>query len=246
MLKKEIIIAGLKVNYLVSQDFQAEHALVFLPGWQSPADLFCSVMADTSNLIALNLPGWGGSERPEASWGLAEYAGFLQEFLGKLNINHPILIGHSIGAAVAVEYLDKLASAKKLIIIGGAIIREKSFKTNVFWVGAKIFRFFLPFVGRDWRRRLSAGLINSDYAQAGGLSDIYQRLIKEDGQEAFRRLHLPTALIWGENDQDTPFSQALRLKAMQSTASLDSIPFAGHYCFLDQPSLFKEAINKYL
>lgn len=246
MEKKTIIISGLSVTYLVSPGFQSDQAIVFLPGWKSPASLFCSVMSETPNLVAVNFPGWPDSERPRATWGLAEYALFLKEFLVKLNITPSVLVGHSVGAAIAVEYLSRVGHAAKFILVDGAIIRERTGKTGVLFIGAKIFRYFLPFINKKWRTRLAGGILSEDYLQAGEMEDIYRRLISEDRQKDFSGLNLPVVMVWGENDQATPLAQAARLKELRPSVTLEVIPDAGHYCFLDQPERFRDIMSKVL
>jgi pimeloyl-ACP methyl ester carboxylesterase len=246
MIKKEVIISGLKVNYLISSDFNPDTAIVFLPGWKSPVDLFCKIMGDIPNLVALNLPGWGGSEKPLETWGLAEYASFVQEFLKKLVINQPVLIGHSVSGAIATEYLNNGGPANKLIVIGGAIIRERLGRSQRLFIAAKIFRFFFPFVNKRWRQRLAGKSLSPDYVQAGEMENIYKRLISEDRQEAFSKLKLPITLIWGRDDRDTPYSYAERLAKLNAQAVLETINNAGHYCFLDQPEEFKKILSKSL
>jgi len=246
MIKREAIISGLRVTYLISSEFNPEKALVFLPGWKSPVDLFCKIIGDIPNLLAINLPGWGGSEIPQGTWGLIEYAKLVQEFLQKLEINNPILIGHSVGGAVAVEYLNNGGRAKKLILIGGAIIRERLGRSQILFLAAKTFRFLFPFVNKKWRQRLAGKSLSVDYIEAGEMEDIYKRLISEDKQEAFSKLDLPTILIWGKNDKATPYSQAERLKNLNSQVILETITEAGHYCFLDKPVEFRKIFFKYL
>ncbi len=246
MIRKEIIISGLKISYLISPDFNLNQAIVFLPGWKSPVDLFCKTMGDLPNLVAINLPGWGGSDKPKEVWGLKEYAKFVQEFSKKLNINNPIIIGHSIGGAIAVEYLNGDNRAKKLIIIGGAIIREKSAKLKLLFLGAKTFRLLFPFINKKVRQRLIGKNLSPDYLQAGEMEEIYKRLINEDRQIAFSKLNLPVTLIWGKDDKDTPLSYADRLAESNQLASLEVINDAGHYCFLDKPEEFRKILFKYL
>lgn len=246
MLKKELIISGLKANYLISAEFNPEKAIIFLPGWKSPVDLFCGVIGDIPNLLAINLPGWGGSERPFETWGLFEYANFVREFLQKLNISNPILIGHSVGAAVAVEYLKNGGRAEKLIIIGGAIIRERSGRAQRIFIAAKIFRSLFPFINKKTRQRLAGKNLSTDYREAGEMVNIYKRLISEDRQETFSKLNLPINLIWGRDDDATPYHYAERLKNLNSRASLEVISDAGHYCFLDKPEEFRKILFKLL
>lgn len=246
MVKKEIVVDNLLVSYSLSSEFNPDQAIVFLPGWKSPVDLFCSIVGDLPNLVAINLPGWGGSEKPHAAWGLVEYADFLKEFLSKLGINNSILIGHSVGAAIATEYLARGGLARKLMIVSGALIREKKASVRLSIIGAKIFRFFLPFVSQMGRRRLAGRKISVDYGEAGELVDIYRRLINEDEQINFSKLALPILLIWGQDDQDTPLEYGQRLAKMNQRAELAIIPQAGHYSFLDQPEAFRQILKKFL
>ena len=88
MIRRELIASGLKISYLISSDFNSEKAIVFLPGWKSPVDLFCKIIGDIPNLIAINLPGWGGSETPKEEWGLSEYAKLVGDVLLKLDISN--------------------------------------------------------------------------------------------------------------------------------------------------------------
>ncbi|MFA6514506.1 MAG: alpha/beta hydrolase [Patescibacteria group bacterium] len=246
MIKKEIIISGLKVNYLISSDFNSEKALVFLPGWKSSVDLFCGIAGDIPNLLAINLPGWGGSEMPPETWGLTEYSKFVQEFLQKLEIIPAILIGHSVGGAIAVEYLSFGGKSQKLILLGGAIIRERLGRSQLMFIGAKIFRFLFPFVNKKMRKRLAGKSLSPDYVEAGEMEEIYKRLISEDRQEVFSNLNLPIVLIWGEDDAATPYNQAKRLKNLNSQTILETISQAGHYAFLDKSDEFRKILFKYL
>lgn len=246
MIKKEIIINGLKINYLISSDFNPNQAVVFLPGWKSPVDLFCSVMGKISNLLAVNLPGWGGSEMPKEDWGLADYSKLVAAVLQKLNVTNPIIIGHSVGGAVAVEYLSSGKEAQKLILLGGAIIRERTGRSQKMFIGAKVFRILFPFINQKWRRRLAGKALSADYLEAGEMTGTYKKLISEDRQIAFFKLQLPIILIWGRDDAETPYRQAEKLKSLSYQAVLETIPDAGHYVFLDKPEEFKKIIAKYL
>lgn len=246
MIKKEIIIDGLKISYLVSPDFKSDQAVVFLPGWKSPVTLFCSVMGNLSNLLAIDLPGWGGSEAPTVDWGLADYSKLVATFLQKLNIVNPIIIGHSVGGAIAVEYLSSGAKAHKLILLGGAVIRERLGRSQRMFIGAKIFRALFPFVNKKWRQRLAGKALSPDYLEAGEMVGTYKKLISEDRQVAFYKLKLPIILIWGRDDAATPYRQAEKLKSLNDQATLEIISDAGHYAFLDKPEEFKRIIAKYL
>ena len=52
--------------------------------------------------------------------------------------------------------------------------------------------------------------------------------------------------MWGENDPDTPISDAHIMEELMPNAALVVIEGAGHYSFLEQPALFKNIIRSYL
>lgn len=244
MLRKEIIVNNLKVNYWLSENFQAEQAIIFLPGWNSPAKLFSQQIA-IKNLLALDLPGFFGSERPLKTWGTPEYAEFLGDFLIKLGITEPILVGHSFGGAIALRYAANNQKVKKLILIGAAIIRVKTLKVGLYYIGAKIFKTIAPFWATKLKKYFYQKIDSVDYLESGNLTDIYKQIIREDSQNYLSDIkNIPTALIWGEIDSATPLDQAYLIKSQLPQSELFVLKGAGHYCFLDKKTEFEEIFSK--
>ncbi|MFZ2310075.1 MAG: alpha/beta hydrolase [Patescibacteria group bacterium] len=243
MLKKEIIINGLKVSYLISDNFQVDQAIIFLPGWNSPADIF-SNSVKINNLLAINLPGFFGSEKPQTVWGTSDYADFLSEFLNKLNIKNSIVVGHSFGGAVALRYASQ-NSVKKLILIGAAIVRTKTSKTRIYYLGAKILKTLLPWLAKKLRQSFYNRIGSLDYLESGQMSDIYQKIIREDSQVYLKEIkNTPVTLIWGEKDLATPLTQAYLIKNQLPNSQLYVLSGAGHYCFLDNKPEFDKIFFK--
>lgn len=243
MLKKEIIINSLKVNYLVSENFQIERAIIFLPGWNSPAEIF-SNQIKIDNFLAINLPGFFGSEKPLTIWGTSDYVSFLSEFLNKLAITNPILVGHSFGGAVALRYASK-NSVKKLILIGAAIVRTKTSKTRIYYLGAKILKTLAPWLAKKMRKSFYGRIGAMDYLESGQMADIYQKVIREDSQSFLKDVqNIPVTLIWGEKDLATPLAQANLIKKQLPNSHFYILADAGHYCFLDNQSEFDKIFFK--
>lgn len=245
MLKKEIIINGLKVSYLISDNFQTDQAIIFLPGWNSPVEIF-SNQVKIDNLLAVDLPGFFGSEKPQAVWGTSEYALFLTELLTKLAIVNPILIGHSFGGAIAIRYASS-QPVKKLILIGAAIVRTKTSKTKFYYIGAKILKTLLPWLAKKLRRSFYNKIGSLDYLESGQMSDIYQKVIREDSQDYLKYIQkVPATLIWGEKDFTAPLTQAYLIKKQLPSSSLFILAGASHYCFLDNKEEFNKIFRKEL
>lgn len=243
MLKKEIIINGLKVNYLVSDIFQPERAIIFLPGWNSPAEIF-SNQFKIDNLLAINLPGFFDSEKPQAIWGVSDYADFLSAFLTKFAITNPVLVGHSFGGAVALRYASR-NYVKKLILIGAAIVRTKTSQTIIYYLGAKILKTLAPWLAKKMRHAFYNRIGSLDYLESGQMTDIYQKIIREDSQSYLKGVqNIPVTLIWGEKDLATPLSQAYLIKEQLPNSYIHVLSGAGHYCFLDNKEDFTKVFFK--
>ncbi|RYD53110.1 MAG: alpha/beta hydrolase [Sphingobacteriales bacterium] len=67
--------------------------------------------------IAINLPGCGGTV-PPAVLSLKHYSGFVQQLLTSLNIDRYTLIGHSMGAKIAMQVAADVPQAiQRLVLI---------------------------------------------------------------------------------------------------------------------------------
>jgi len=83
-------------------------------------------------VIALDLPGFGLSDKPKVSYTIKYYVNFLEKFINKLKINHLYLIGSSLGGHIGVEFtLRNRKIVDKLILISPAGSMPKSFKGTV-------------------------------------------------------------------------------------------------------------------
>lgn len=247
---KNIIIGGLVIRYFQNENTGTSSALVFLHGWGSEAKHFAKTLEHFGDFVAVDLPGFGGSQTPENAWSLDEYVDFLYEFLVKLHVERPVLIGHSFGGSIAIKYAARYGGeVKKLILIGSAGIRSKTVRKYVYHVIAKVLKFFFLLPGmrgmRDKaRQNLYRAIGSEDYIQAGSLTGTYRKIVSEDLKEEMKKIIVPTVLIWGEDDRAVPLTDAHQIAELIRGAELFTIPKAGHYVFLDQEKGFNEILQK--
>ncbi|MEI6587392.1 MAG: alpha/beta hydrolase [Candidatus Moraniibacteriota bacterium] len=249
MLEKQVIIEGLNINYFQSDDLEKERVVVFLHGWGSRAAHLQTIFANLSSFIALDLPGFGGSDLPASPWGVTEFSGFLDSFLLKLEIKNPILVGHSVGGSIIIKYLSVGGMAKKAILIDSSGIRKRGLKIFAYKIITKIFKviFLLPGLNifKDNIRKKFYSAINSvDYIEAGKMAESYKKIIREDLTDDLSKVKTETVLIWGEKDQDTPLWQAKLMREKMVGSKLFVISNAGHFSFIDQPQEFMAIFSK--
>ncbi|EKD58969.1 MAG: Alpha/beta hydrolase fold protein [uncultured bacterium] len=245
MPEKNIIVNGLNVHFYQSEELNCDGPVIFLHGWGSQASHLKSVFEKSENFIALDLPGFGMSERPSSVWTTAEYADFLRDFLLKLSISKPVLVGHSFGGSIIIKYCASHKDVEKIILIGSAGIRKKSSRLVMYKTGARIFNSLLSLpvlkkIKHYLRRKFYTFIGSEDYLDAGEMKDIFQKVINDDLTEELKRLDVETVMIWGEEDKETPISDANNMHELIRKSKLFVISGAGHYVFLDN----KDAFNK--
>ncbi|MFA5993918.1 MAG: alpha/beta hydrolase [Parcubacteria group bacterium] len=244
--KKNIIIQNLNIQYFQSEKIDKNNALVFLHGWGSCTMHFRKTLEKCENFIAVDLPGFGNSEISKTAWSLDDYASFIKEFLKKLNIENPIIAGHSFGGSIGIKYCSNKNKCKKLLLIGSAgIRRKKNAKKYGFFIVAKIFGILLSLpplcnlknIAKEHFYRV---IDSADYINAGALTETYRKVIREDLTNDLKKINVPTILIWGENDNDTPLRDGKLMQKLISNSRLFIVPNAKHYVFLDNEKKFDE------
>ncbi|MEI8103976.1 MAG: alpha/beta hydrolase [Candidatus Moraniibacteriota bacterium] len=252
---KESIVDGLRIHYVQNFSGRADEeasVTVFLHGWGANSESFREVLSYCADAIAIDLPGFGGSEQPKTAWSLNEYALFLKHFLEKLGIQKIILIGHSFGGSIAVRYAARYERAERLILIGSAGIRHKNTVRKAVLLGfAKSLGWLLklPVVGifrQRIRKQLYAWIGSEDYLESGAMQTIYQQIISEDVRDDVQKIKIPVVLIWGNSDKSTPIDDAYVFQKLFPQSRLEIVAQAGHYVFLDAPESFKDVFLKAL
>ncbi len=183
--------------------------------WQFQTDYFGPQQA-----IAIDLPGHGQRlDTLSAEVTVADYAHAVHDIIThELQLNHPIIAGHSLGGAIALsmglEYSQELGG---LILVGtGARLRV------------------LPSILEDARR---ASLVTyRDWAACNSF-DIMTRL---------KEIHLPTLIICGADDPMTPIKYSQYMHDRIQGSTLRIIPHAGHEVMREQPEAVNRAIEEWL
>lgn len=146
----QVIIDGLPVHYELTGKGKL---VLLLHGWGDSVSGLQSLqksLQDKYQVLAVDLPGFGATQMPPATWGLDEYADFIQALLNKLEMTDAYaVIGHSNGGALAIRAISKgTLQPKKLVLLAASGVRnQQPTRRKVLLVVAKIGRaltFWLP------------------------------------------------------------------------------------------------------
>ncbi len=252
--RKNLKLGQQIVSYLQLGNLKgSKPVLVWLHGWGSEAAVWKNQMIKLANegfeSIALDWPGNGFSQKPIRAFALSDYATILQDLVTELQLTNYHLIAHSFGARVIfVANAEGKINPKKVVIIGGAGLRDNSFATRLKrWVGGwggSLVR--LPVIGL-LLSPLARMFRSRDYSRLDGvMADTFRNFIGKDLRSYVSKLLVPTKLIWGEVDQETPLSDAKEMNRLISESTLVSYPEVGHYVFLERPDEVAEEILLFL
>lgn len=95
---------GVAIHYRA--EGQGSPALVFIHGWSMDGGYWqpqIEHFAPTHRVVTLDLAGHGRSGRGRAEWTMAAFGADVRAVVEKLRLDEVVLIGHSMGGAVAVE-----------------------------------------------------------------------------------------------------------------------------------------------
>ena len=248
---KNVIIHGLNIRYYQNGDIDNGDVLVFLHGWGSRALHFVKTLECREHSIAIDLPGFGGSESPRDAWSLSDYASFVREFLHVLGITNPMIAGHSFGGAIGMKYCIDGYGCKKLVLIASAGIRRKSARKSVMPFIAKVGKVFFAIpIFRSLRgivrERFYRAIGSEDYIYAGTLVETYRKVIGEDLSGKIGEIVIPTLLIWGDRDTDTPLCDGRLMHERIRNSAFVVVPDDGHYVFIDNREKFDEIFLSYV
>jgi pimeloyl-ACP methyl ester carboxylesterase len=248
-----IVVNNLLINYT---DQGNGKIMLILHGWGDSLNSFdnlAKILSKKFRIVRLDLPGFGGSEAPRSPWAVIDYAKFIKDFCSKIDAQPQILLGHSFGGRIIIKLIaQNLLNPQKIILIASAGIRQSgSLRNNFFKIAAKGGKVIASIPGikkykKKMRHKLYDSIKSNDYLEAGAMKQTFLNVIKEDLREDASKILIPTLLIWGKDDKETPLAQAYELNHRIRDSHLEILSNAGHFVFLDKPLEVHKLIEGFL
>lgn len=203
-------------------------------------------------IYAPDLPGHGKSGG-RGMQSISVYAQALMEWLDAIHLHSVVLIGHSMGSAIALTMaLDYPGRVLGLGLIGaGARLRvapeilEQASNPTTFLnaVGFVIERSFSP---ASPARLVELAARRMAETRSSVLYGDFLACDEFDVRDRLAGLNLPALILCGMDDQMTPMRQAQFLANGIPNAALKLIPNAGHMVMLEQPQVVAAAISEFV
>ncbi len=223
-------------------------AIFLLHGWEGRANSLRPIFNLLKNnfcVYSLDLPGFGMTDFPKIPWGTEDYAFFVREFLDKLGISRCDIIGHSFGGRIGIWLSSNYPEiVNRLILIAPSGIKPR--RKPMYFLKVLIAK-----LAKNLPYRLKEAIYNRIGSKDYRLSskEMRQTLVKivnEDMRPLLSKITLPTLIIWGENDGQTPLYQGKIMEEEIKNSKLVVIKNAGHFPYLDNFFDFSHTLLDFL
>ena len=240
-----ITIKDTKVNYIRYGNIKKD-TIIYLHGWGQNIEMMrplADARENMNDIIIIDLPGHGKSEEPKYAWQVEDFVEFLKEFIEKLNIKNPTLVGHSFGGKVSLLYASKY-NVKKLVLFGSPFKKEitnLSLKTKILKTAKKI-----PVLNKlEGFAKKHIG--STDYKNASPLMrNILVNTVNLDIREEVKKITCLTLIIWGDLDDQVPVEDAYELESLIKDSGVVLYEGCTHYAYLERLGQTINVLNSFL
>lgn len=236
--------------------------VLLLHGTGASAHSFAALMpllASDFTLVAPDLPGQGFTQAPPREFlSLPGMARAIAGLLRELDIRPQLAVGHSAGAAVAIQMtVSRQIAPRAIVSLNGALLPLSGMAGQIFAPLAKLLT-AMPFVSDLFARRAGdPKAIERMIEQTGSSLDergkeLYRRLASNPAHVAaalgmmahwdlrsfaaeLPRLKVPLTLVVGSNDRTIPPSQAEHVREIVPQAKIVTLPGLGHLAHEERP-----------
>ncbi len=237
-----IKIKNVDVNYI---QYGEGKDILLLHGWGQNIEMMKPIgdnFCDRFRITILDFPGFGESMEPDYDWGITDYALMLEEFIKKVGIKKPIIMGHSFGGRVAIRYSAN-NPIEKLVLFGSPCIRVQD-KLPIHVVVLKKLKTLpgLNNIGEYMKKYIGS----RDYKAASPtMRKVLVNTVNEDLSSYARNIEEPTLLIWGDRDSEAPLNDARELEKIMIDAALIILP-GTHYAYLENLPRVVTILNNFI
>jgi pimeloyl-ACP methyl ester carboxylesterase len=242
--------------------------VVLLGGFIEPAWVWHDVgpiLARTHRVYALDLPPFGYSQR-RGPFTLAHWSALVEAFDRRLGIRRPVLVGHSLGAAVAVSVATETPrSVSGIVLLDGDALPAGG---GAAWLSHLLLppwftSLYRIATGSDWLfRRGLRDAWGSPHAFSGAFIEEWERPFRVSGTASafvsmlghgiqgvstatLEQVRVPALVAWGSKDTVDSVSAGRRTAAILHAPFIE-IPGAGHLSMLVRPALVARAVERLL
>jgi len=216
-------------------------------------------MSQSLRIVAVDLPGFGMSDKPKVSYTIKFYQEFVVEFLKSLNLKSASIVGSSLGGQIAAEVaINHPDIVDRLVLISPPGALPSSFK------GTTALKNYVKVLDAKTVKQVRKALMSVDGKPVDDLyaQFVYQKLSMPGAKDAFisalkgsaqaprltsrlNRIKAPALLLWGKEDAMIPVQFAEPFIKIKNCRII-LVENCGHRLHAERPELFNKMVIDFL
>ncbi len=201
-------------------------------------------LSERHRTYALDLWGFGDSDKSPNRHGVEKYVNLLKDFMDMLGVAPTALVGHSLGATVAVKFaVANPNRVTRLMLVSMPVVGE-AINRRLFTVGStsRLGRL----LGSRWPVDHEEVLAEAEKASESVIALTVQACAELDLRENLRQIEVPLLAVYGEKDNLVDPTQAKLLEDTVSNIRSITLTESRHFPMLDETSKFHRLLRDFL
>lgn len=187
----------------------------------------------------LDFYGFGETPHPDFALSLDDFVQSVITLINYYKMKNVILVAHSFGGRVAIKIAAKYGYLlEKMVLVDAAGLKPRR--------GVRYhYRLLRHKILKALKVPHKAG--SADYRQLPSIKKkTFVNIVNENLTALLPKVTLPTLIVWGNNDKETPIYMARKLNKKIMGSGLVVLKNAGHYSYLDRPFEFLLILKSFL
>jgi pimeloyl-ACP methyl ester carboxylesterase len=262
--------AGFDIQYDEYGDKDKPIHILFIHGLGSSSIVWRDIpqaLSENFHTIAVDLIGFGGSDKPDVDYTIGYFSYFIKSFLNQIRIRNSdkiVIIGHSLGGYIAADYaIENKEQIEKLVLIDSSGMLNQPTTLLEQYLNAatetdpslrriKLIKVFESLLAQPFR--LLPILVDwfISVIERPGAKHAFESAFKNStttsiSPERLEELKsIPSLIIWGENDNLIPTNHINKFKEILTNAEIAIIADAGHSPFVEKTAIVYHKILSFL
>ena len=260
MKEKFVQVGANKIRYL--EEGGSDGNILLVHGLGASAERWIRVIPHLSkkyHVIALDLIGYGFSDKPSVDYTPAFFSQFIFDFLNTLGITKTSMIGSSLGGQIIAECaITQSKMIEKIVLVSPSGIMKQSTPTLDAYMLAALYP---TQDGTKTAFQMMAGIhkeVDSDT-----IDGFIQRMTLPNAKMAFmstilgirnavplserlEKISVPTLVVWGKQDTLIPITYSEDFVSSIKNCQFVEMENSGHTPYVEESEKFLEIVLKFL
>ena len=235
-----VVINGGIVHY---EAFGRGRPIIFLHGWLGSWRYWMQTMESLAiehRVYALDLWGFGDSDKAEKRFSMDNYITLLDEFINNMGVENPLLVGHALGAGIALEYakthqIDKIVAISLPLDMQSLDRRLANYNQGNLL--SKVFR-WKPIPTKEIEQEAARAAENV-------IEMTIESFFKRSMVNTLKNVASSVLLIYGEKDDVVNSAPVSNLNGTLTNVRYLTLPAARHFPMLDESGKFSRLLKDF-